>query len=131
MRTEDGPEKIVRRREVRHPVAHRFIDRILERPATGIHSDHFGAKKPHPKHIQALPLHVLGAHIYGAFESETRCNGRRCNSMLPGACLCDHAAFPHAHREQALAYTVVDLMRARVEQIFTLQVNRVARLDAR
>jgi hypothetical protein len=43
--------------------------------------------------------------------------------MLPGASLRDHAAFPHPHRKQALPYAVVNFVRARVKQVFSLQVN--------
>src|SRR4029077_1332792 len=123
MRTENRPEKIVRRRDIRYPVPHRFVDRIFQRAAAGLHSAPCGAKKPHPNHIQALPLHVFRAHIHGACETEPRRNGRRCNAMLPGASFRHHAALPHPHREQALSYAVVNLVRARVEQIFALQVN--------
>ena len=66
MRAENGAEKIMRRRDVCHPVAHRFIDRIFQRAAAGIDANHFGAEKQHAIYVEPLPLHIFGAHVNGA-----------------------------------------------------------------
>src|SRR5258708_314707 len=43
--------------------------------------------------------------------------------MLPRAGFRDDAALAHSHREQSLAKTIVNFMRAGVQQVFALDVN--------
>ena len=43
--------------------------------------------------------------------------------MLPRARLRDHTLLSHAHGQQALPETVVDLVRAGMQQVFTLQID--------
>ena len=123
MRAQHRPQQIVRRPHIRHPVAHRFIDRVLQRLATRIDAYHFRAQQPHTVHVQPLPFHILRAHIHRAPKAQPRRHGRRRYAMLPRARFRDHPLFPHAHGEQALAQAVVDFVRAGVQQVFALQIN--------
>ena len=77
----------------------------------------------HPEYVERLPFTVLSSHIDDAFEPEegTDCGGGY--PVLPGARLRNDSLLLHAKGQQALAEAVVDLVRAGVEQIFTLQVN--------
>src|SRR5579862_4932829 len=43
--------------------------------------------------------------------------------MLSGACLCDNPRLFHAHCEQALPKAIVNFVRARMEQVFALEVD--------
>jgi hypothetical protein len=63
---------------------------------------------------------VFCAHIDDATQSEQRANRRRCNAVLASPCLSDDAAFAHSTRKQHLSDSVVDLVRAGVQKIFTL-----------
>ena len=105
------------------PVAHRFVDRVLQRAAAGIDADHFGAEKAHAEDVEPLALHVLGAHVDGAGEAEQRGDRRRGDAVLPRAGFRDHALLAHAHGEQTLAEAVVDFVRAGVQQVFALDVD--------
>ena len=71
--------------------------------------------------VQRLPLHVLRAHVDVALEPEQRADRRRGDAVLAGAGLGDDAPLPHALRQQRLAERVVDLVRARVREVFALE----------
>ena len=123
MRAEHRAQQIVRGAHIGHPIAHGFVDRVLQRAAAGIHADHFRAQQAHARHVQPLPLHVFRAHVDHALHAEARRHGRRGHAVLPRAGLGDDAALAHALREQRLAQAVVDLVRAGVQQVFALDVN--------
>src|SRR6478672_10797128 len=44
-------EDVMGRLDVRHPVAHRLVDRVLERPRAGCDGTHLGTEGAHPKHV--------------------------------------------------------------------------------
>ena len=54
--------------------------------------------------------------------------GHRCrgDAVLSRAGFRDHALLAHAHREQSLPERIIDFVRAGVQQIFALQINRAA-----
>ncbi len=105
------------------PIAHGFIDGVFERAAAGIHADNFRAHQPHARDVQPLPLHVFGSHVDDAFHAEARGHGGRGHAVLPCACLCNDAALAHSLGEKRLAQAVVDLVRARMQQILAFYVN--------
>src|SRR5262249_46290832 len=76
-----------------------------------------------------LPLHVFGAHVHVTGEAEDGRRGGRGHPMLPGSRLRDDPALAHADCEKHLSDRVVDLVGARVQQVFALQVD--ARAPAR
>ena len=121
MRTERRAEQVVRVFGTGHPVAHRLVDRVLQRPRAGVDAPHLGAEQAHAKHVQRLPRHVLGAHVDDAFEAEQRTGRRTRHAVLAGAGLGDDALLAHAHGEQRLTERVVDLVRAGVRQILALE----------
>ena len=123
MRSQHRAEQIVRRAHVRDPVAHRFVDRVLQRARAGIHAHHFRAQQAHAEDVEPLALHVLGAHVDDAFEAQARRHRRRGDSVLARAGFRDDAALAHAHGQQALADAIVDFVRAGVQQVFALDVN--------
>src|SRR5262249_45475063 len=65
--------------------------------------------------------HVFNAHIDDALEAEQRAHGRGSDTVLPRAGLGDDAALAHAAREEGLPQAVIDLVRAGVEQVLTLE----------
>src|SRR6185369_16039052 len=54
---------------------------------------------------------------------DSRTGGRTRDTVLASARLRDHALCADAFREQCLADRVVDLVRARVRQVFALEVD--------
>ena len=125
-RTQD----VVGRLDVRHPVAHRLVDRVLERRGAGRHRADLGAQGAHPQHVRALPLDVLGAHVDDARQVEQRAGRGGRDAVLAGAGLGDHPGLAEPPGEQRLAQRVVDLVRAGVGEVLALEVEAEVR-DAR
>ena len=109
--------------EARDPVAERLVDRVLERLAAGVDGRHLGAQKLHAVHVQALAAHVLLAHVDDAVEPKERGGGRGRDTVLAGAGLGDDPRLAHLLRQQHLAQSVVDLVRAGVQQVLALEVD--------
>ena len=121
MRAEHRSEQVVRVADVGHPIAHRLVDRVLQRAASAVDAQHFRAEQPHAEHVQRLPLHVLGAHVDVALEAEQRAGRRGRDAVLARAGFGDDAALAHPDGEQRLPERVVDLVRAGMREIFALQ----------
>ncbi len=116
--------------DVGDPVAHGFADGVLERAAAVGDADYVRAQQAHAEDVEALAAHVFFAHVDDAIETEERADGGGGDAVLARAGFGDDAAFAHAAREQRLAETVVDLVRAGVEQVFALDVDFARRSRA-
>ena len=106
-------EDVVGRLDVRDPVAHRLVDRVLERRRARRDRADLGAERAHPQDVRALALDVLGAHVDDARQVEQRAGRRGRHAVLAGAGLGDHPGLAEPPGEQRLAERVVDLVRAR------------------
>src|SRR5262245_126003 len=121
MRAQRGSEQVIGVRDVGDPVAHRFVDGVLQRATTGIHTVNGRAQQVHAHDIQRLATHVLGPHVDAAFEAE-QCTGcRGCDAVLASACFRHDTALAHPSGRRRLAEGVVDLVRAGVREIFALE----------
>src|SRR6185295_4472839 len=123
MRAEHGSEEIVAVRDVGDPIAHRLVDGVLERLRSGVDASDRRAEQLHPEDVQRLALHVFGAHVDVTAQPEKRAHCRRRNAVLACPGLSDDAPLAHSLREESLTESVVDLVRARMCQILTLQNN--------
>jgi len=123
MRPERAPEQVIAVSDVRHPIAQSFVDGVFQSARAVINFTNFGAQKLHAKNVQRLTPHVFGAHINNAFQTKERANSCSRHAVLARARLRDDAAFAHAARQKNLTERVVDLVRARVKQIFALEIN--------
>ena len=121
MRTSRRTEDVVGRLDVGHPVTERLVNRILERRRTCGHSDNLGAKHLHARDIQGLTLGVLTPHVDRAVEAKESGGGRGGDTVLPRAGLRNNARLAQLLGEQRLTEHVVDLVRARVVQVLTLE----------
>ncbi len=126
MRAERRAEQVMRVVRTRHPVAHRFIDRVLQRAASRIDALNPRAEQAHAEHVESLPPHVLGAHVDDAFEPEERAGCCARDAVLAGAGLGDDACLAHAPGQQRLPERVVDLVRAGVREILALEEDAPA-----
>ncbi len=81
------------------------------------------AKHAHARDVERLPRHVYRAHVHDAFKTEVRGDSGGSDSMLARARFRDDARLAHFHREQSLADGIIDFVRSRVEQIFSLEIN--------
>ena len=116
-------DEVVRVLDVRDPVPERLVDRVLERRGPGVYGAHLRTEESHPKHVQSLPRHVLRAHVDHAGHAEVGAHGRGGHAVLPRPGLGDNPGLPQSTGEKRLPYAVVDLVRARVVQIFALEVD--------
>ncbi len=113
-----------------HPVAHRLVDGVLQRAAAAVHGFHFTAEQLHAEHVERLPLDVDRPHVDLALHAQQGCRRRTGDAMLPGAGLRDQPLLAHPLGEQGLAEHVVDLVRAGVVEVFSLQRQPNAKLLA-
>ena len=121
MRPGHGAQEVMRVIDVRDPIAHRLVDRILQRPATGSDRHDGGAEQFHAGHVQGLPLGVFLAHVDNTLKAE-QCGGR-CggDAVLAGTGFRDNASLAHALGQQRLSEHVVDLVRSGVVEILALE----------
>src|SRR5439155_23244002 len=82
---------------------------------------HLGAEEAHAEDVGFLPAHVLGPHVDDALEAQERARGRAGDPVLAGAGLGDDALLSHPPREQRLPERAVDLVRAGVRQVLSLE----------
>ena len=131
--TDHAADDVVTGIDVRDPVPDRLTGRIFERPRSSGHRHHRCTKQLHAEHVQALAMCVLLAHVHHALEAELRTHCRRRHTVLTRARFRDDAPLSHANREQDLRQRIVDLVRARVAEIFALEPHRCthARRQAR
>ena len=129
MRPERRAKQVVGVADIGHPIAHRFVDRILQRLAAGIDLTNRGAEQLHADDVQRLTTHVLGAHVDMAFEAKQRAGGRSRNTVLTCAGFRDDSRLAHSLGEQRLAERVVDLVRAGMGQVFAFEQD--AKVGAR
>src|SRR5947209_6013622 len=109
--------------DIRHPIPHRLVDRLLQGGLASSNRDDFRPKKLHPGDIQGLPLHIDLAHVDHAFAAESggdRCGG---DAVLAGPGFGDDPSFAHALGEKDLTERVINLVRSGVKEVFTLEIN--------
>ena len=112
--------------DVGDPVADRGRHRLLERPRARLDRRDGRAEQAHALDVGLLAAHVLGAHVDDALEAEQRAGGGAGDAVLAGAGLGDDPRLAHALGQQRLAERVVDLVRAGVQQVLALEVDRAA-----
>ena len=116
---------------VGHPVAHGFVQRILERLRTRFDGHDGGAEQLHAIDVGCLALDVLAAHVDHAFHAVAGGDGGRRHAMLASAGFGDDARLAHAAGEHGLADAVVHLVRASMVQVFALEVDLCAAQNVR
>ena len=121
MRTRDRADDVEGVFDVGDPVAHRFVERVFQGARAAFDRHHRRAEQLHAIDVGGLAPDVFGAHVDHALHAEARRHGRARDAMLAGAGLGDHARLAHALGEQRLADGVVDLVRAGVIEVFTLE----------
>ncbi len=132
MGTQGAAQEVVGGGHVGHPVADGLVDGVLEGLAAAGDAPHVRAQEPHAEDVGLLAGHVHGAHVDDALDAQQGGGGGRGDAVLARPGLGHDAAFAHlALHEQGLAQGVVDLVGARVGQIFPLEVDlRAAQMFA-
>ena len=121
MRADRRSEQVVGGAHVGDPVADRLVDGVLQSSAARVDLTYLRSEELHAEHVGFLPARIDGAHIDDALEPEQRARGRARDAMLPRPRLGDDAVLPHASREERLTDRAVDLVRAGVREILSLE----------
>ena len=131
MRAGDGADDIESVVDVRDPVAHRFVECILECPGTRANGNDFRTKQLHAVDIGLLACDIDLTHVDDALEPEARGDSGRGYAMLACTCLCNDARLAHALGKQGLANGVVDLVCAGMIEVLSLEKDlRAAKFTA-
>ena len=123
MRAGHGADAIEGVLDIGHPVAQRFVQRVLQGARAGLGGHHFGAQQLHAEHIGLLALDIDLAHVDDAFKAEAGAGGGGGHAMLAGTGLGDDALLAHAAGEQDLAHHIVDLVGAGVVELVALEID--------
>ena len=89
-----------------------------------MYRDYFRTHQAHAENVRRLAFDVLSAHIDTALQAEQGAGERRGHAVLAGAGFGDNFRFAHPFRQQRLAEHLVGFMRAAVQQVFTLEIQR-------
>src|SRR5690606_28548581 len=117
--------------DVGDPVAHGFVERVFQGTRPGLHRHHGGAQQLHPIDIGRLAPHVFTAHVHHTFHAIAGRDRGRGNAMLARAGLGDDARLAHVAGQQRLANAVIDLVCARMVEVFALEPDLRAAQFAR
>jgi hypothetical protein len=123
MRADAGADHVVRRLDVRDPVADRLARRLLQRACPELDRADLRAEEAHPLDVGGLSRHVLGAHVDDAVEAEARADGGGGDPVLARAGLRDDPLLAEPAGDERLAKGVVDLVRAGVAEVLALQID--------
>ena len=130
MRADAGADQVVARLDVGEPVAHGLARCLLQRLRPELDRPHLGAEQAHALDVRALAPHVLGAHVHDALDAEARADGRDGDAVLAGSRLGDDPLLAEPPCEQHLAERVVELVRARVQEVLPLEEEPLAGREA-
>src|SRR5262249_36694451 len=126
-RPDAGTDQVVRRLDVRDPVADCLACRFLERLRAEFDRPHLGAEQAHPFDVWCLSPHVLDSHVDHTVEAEPRARRGGGAPAWAGPRPRAYPLLPEPLGEPRLAQSVVELVRAGMEQILALQVEPLAR----
>ena len=109
--------------DVGDPVADALVDGVFQSSAARRNRSDLSAKQPHAEDVKGLPADVLFAHVDDAFLVEHGAYRGGRHTVLTGAGLRDDAVLSHALGQKRLSQSVVDLVRAGVGKVLSLEVD--------
>ena len=121
VRADGRADDVVSRGEVDDPGAEGLVDGVAQRAAACFDGDDGRAQQFHAEDVEGLAPHVFRAHVHHALHAELGADGGGGHAVLAGAGLGDDARLAQSPCEQDLAQGVVDLVAARVVEVFTFQ----------
>ncbi len=123
MRPDHAADDVMRVFHRRHPVSHRLVDRVTQRPRTAFHGADGCPEQSHAEHVRLLTTNVLGTHVNRTRQPKVCARGGCRDAVLARTGFCDHSRFAHSQRQQRLADRVVNLVSTGVVQVFSLEPN--------
>mgnify|MGYP003296179642 CR=1 FL=1 len=123
IRTCDGADDVEGVAHVGHPVAHRLVERVLERLRARFDGHYVSAEQLHAKYILRLALDVFRSHVHNAVQTKQRTDSRRRHPMLSGSGFSDDARLLHPLGQKPLSDRVIDFMGPGMTEVFALQID--------
>ena len=117
----DGADHVEGVVNIGHPVAQRLVERVLERAGATGHRHDLGTQQLHAVDVGRLAFDVVHAHVDHALQAKTGGDGGRGDPVLASAGLGDDPGLAQMLGQQGLADGVVDLVRAGVVEVFSLE----------
>ena len=87
------------------------------------HGNHVGAEDLHAQDVGVLLGNIHFTHVDVAGQAEVGGRGGHCHTVLTRAGFCNHLLLAHILGQHDFAHAVVQLVGARVVEVFTLQVD--------
>ena len=104
-----------------NPLSERLVDRGAQGLVARLHRDHLGPQAAHSIDVRRLAFDVDRTHVHRAGQADPGTRSSRRHAVLAGARFGDDPFDAEPLRQQRLADRIVDLVRARVRQVFALQ----------
>jgi hypothetical protein len=123
MRPRHRADNVERVLDIGDPVAHGFVERVLQGLRSRFHRHHRRAEQLHAIDVLGLAFDVRRTHVDDALEAVTGSDRGGGDAVLAGAGLGNYPRLAHAPCQQGLADGVVDLVRAGVVQVLALEVD--------
>jgi hypothetical protein len=98
MSAENTAQQVVGGAHIGDPVAHGFVNRILQGAGSGRDAAHLRPEQAHTVDVELLALHVFLSHVDNALHPEEGTHGCGGHTVLPGAGFGDDAMLAHASR---------------------------------
>ena len=121
MWTCDRAKQVVRVFDVGDPVSQSLIDGVLENAISQSDFHHLGTEHAHASDVKRLTTRIDLTHVDAAFQAEHGAHRSGGHAMLSRAGFSDDTGLPHALDQQSLPKRIVDLVRAGMVEILTLE----------
>ena len=108
-------------REPGDPRAKSFVDGIAESTSSGLNGNDLCTEELHPEDIESLAADIFGTHVDSTLKTELGTDGGSGDTVLPSTSLSNDLGLAEAASKKHLTECIVDLMRAGVVEIFTLE----------
>mmetsp|Transcript_9355 Transcript_9355/g.20199 ORF Transcript_9355/g.20199 Transcript_9355/m.20199 type:complete len:541 (+) Transcript_9355:716-2338(+) len=115
--------QVVRVSNIGNPIAHGFVDSILQCGLSVVHWDYLCSQCVHSENIQLLAFTIHGTHVDNALQSHLSTNGGGGNSVLTRTSFGNNTGLSNAFGQQSLSNGVVDFVRTSVCQILAFEPN--------
>lgn len=104
-----------------YPILERSCNSVFENPRSMLDCDDLCSEHLHPEHIGALTVVVDFAHINRTSKSHLSSHSSGCETMLTGTSFSDDPLFSHSLGDQGMPETMIDLMRASMQESFVFE----------
>ena len=105
------------------PLTDRLVRSVLERHVARLHRRHLAAQHTDLLHVRPLTLCVRPPHVDHTFHAHQCADAGHGHTVLSCARLSDHPPPAQMSCQQHLSQCIVDLVRARVVQVFPFEVE--------